>query len=112
MQRHQRADKTGGSEADDRDEEAPVSTRPVRMPIHTYAVDDIAMMALRERTHLTAAQRAEACDVCGGDVDEDATSGLFMWVRDDDLRFDEPPICSACAANVSAQAYLRFLLDD
>lgn len=109
MERHQRADKVGGAESGDCDQEAPVSTRPLAGPIHSFAIDDIAMMSLRERTMLTSEEKTTRCDVCGKPAGDDATSGLFMWVRDEDYRFEEPAICKACSSQVSAQAYLRFL---
>jgi len=110
MERHQRADEAGGTKADDRDLDAPVSTRPLAPPVHSFAIDDIAMMSLREGTMLTDAEKARSCDVCSQPVGDDASSGLFMWVRDQDYRFEEPPICGACSRKVTAQAFLRFLV--
>ena len=78
-------------------------------PRRPFAIDDIAMMSLRERTMLTSEEKTTRCDVCGKPAGDDATSGLFMWVRDEDYRFEEPAICKACSSQVSAQAYLRFL---
>ena len=109
MERHQRADKVGGAESGDRDQEAPVSTRPLAAPIHSFAIDDIAMMSLRERTMLSPEEKTKRCDVCGKPAGDDASSGLFMWVRDEDYRFEEPAICKACSRQVSTQAYLRLL---
>jgi len=86
--------------------------RPLAAPIRSFAIDDIAMMSLREGTMLSAEEQVRHCDVCNEPADDDATSGLFMWVRDEEYRFEEPAICSRCSAQVSAQAYLRLLYSE
>ena len=49
------------------------------------------------------------CDVCGEHFDgEPAGSGLFMWTRGDEMRFEEPPFCEACAQNVTLDALTRW----
>lgn len=49
------------------------------------------------------------CDVCGQRFDgEPAGSGLFMWTRGDEVRFEEPPLCEACAENVTLDALTRW----
>jgi hypothetical protein len=49
------------------------------------------------------------CDVCGKHFEgEPAGSGLFMWTRGDEVRFEEPPLCEACADNVTLEALTRW----
>ena len=49
------------------------------------------------------------CDQCGQHFDsEPAGSGLFMWARGDEVRFEEPPFCEACAQNVTLDALTRW----
>jgi hypothetical protein len=49
------------------------------------------------------------CDMCGAHFDgEPAGSGLFMWTRGDELRFEEPPLCEVCAQNVTLDALTRW----
>ena len=49
------------------------------------------------------------CDQCGQHFDaEPAGSGLFMWTRGDEVRFEEPPFCEACAQNVTLDALTRW----
>jgi hypothetical protein len=49
------------------------------------------------------------CDMCGQHFEgEPAGSGLFMWTRGDELRFEEPPLCEACAENVTLDALTRW----
>ena len=48
------------------------------------------------------------CDMCGEHFDgEPAGSGLFMWSRGDELRFEEPPLCDTCAQNGTLDALTR-----
>jgi hypothetical protein len=60
-----------------------------------------------------AVREAEAvsyeCDGCGERFEgEPAGSGLFMWTRGDELRFEEPPLCQQCAQNVTLDALTRW----
>lgn len=49
------------------------------------------------------------CDMCGEHFEgEPAGSGLFMWTRGEELRFEEPPLCEACAQNVTLDALTRW----
>jgi hypothetical protein len=53
------------------------------------------------------------CDVCGGHFDGDpAGSGLFMWTRGDEVRFEEPPLCDGCAQNVTLDALTRWEVEE
>ena len=49
------------------------------------------------------------CDSCGEHFDgEPAGSGLFMWTRGEEVRFEEPPLCQECAQNVTLDALTRW----
>lgn len=65
---------------------------------------------------LRAVQLADAgyeCDVCGQHFDgEPAGSGLFMWTRGDEVRFEEPPLCQECAQNVTLDALTRWDVEE
>jgi hypothetical protein len=53
------------------------------------------------------------CDMCGQHFDgEPAGSGLFMWTRGDERRFEEPPLCEACAQNVTLDALTRWDVEE
>ncbi|MEM1030596.1 MAG: hypothetical protein AAGN82_09610 [Myxococcota bacterium] len=82
--------------------------RGPRLPVTCVAIDDVAMMSLREHTSGAAAPRR--CDRCGATVateDEGTTRGLFLWVRGDDHRYEEPVLCATCSDDVGAIAYLQ-----
>ena len=52
------------------------------------------------------------CDVCGKHfAGEPASSGLFMWSRGDEVRYEEPPLCEECASKVTLGALLTFELE-
>ncbi|MBI2393262.1 MAG: hypothetical protein HYV09_27000 [Deltaproteobacteria bacterium] len=43
------------------------------------------------------------CDLCGSvlaDGEEDGGSGLYVWTRGDEVRFEEPPLCGKCGLDV------------
>ncbi|MBI4706202.1 MAG: hypothetical protein HY744_34330 [Deltaproteobacteria bacterium] len=69
------------------------------------AIDDVAYASLRGA--LRAAGRAEQrCDGCGEPIrGRPAATGLFLWTRGDEMRFDEPPLCPRCAAAIGATAF-------
>ena len=49
------------------------------------------------------------CDVCGKHFEgQPAGAGLFMWTRGEEVRFEEPPLCEACAQNVTLDALTRW----
>jgi len=49
------------------------------------------------------------CDVCGEHFDgAPAGSGLFIWTRGDEVRYEDPPLCESCASRVTIGALLSF----
>lgn len=57
--------------------------------------------------------RSYDCDMCGKSFEgEPGGSGLFMWTRGDEVRFEEPPLCEECAANVTLDALTRWEIEE
>ena len=59
------------------------------------------------------------CDVCGAEVREDDEDGyavtgrgLYVWSLGDEQRFEEPPLCSSCAAAVGVSAMGRWEIEE
>jgi hypothetical protein len=53
--------------------------------------------------------RGYECDVCGQQFEgEPAGSGLFIWARGEEVRYEEPPLCDRCASKVTLGALLRW----
>jgi len=85
---------------------------PPTTPVHTVAIDDVALAALRSRSDQASADRAR-CDLCDAPVDETpAASGLLLWTRGEEVRADEPPLCRACAAAIASVALASSTDDD
>jgi hypothetical protein len=75
----------------------------------SYAIDEIALAALgARRSDITV------CDVCDEIIEgQPGGSGLIAWTRgDDEMRFEEPPLCQCCAAAITAAAYTRWLREE
>lgn len=54
-----------------------------------------------------------ACDGCGSPIDgEPAGRGLYVWTRGDEVRFEEPPLCEACALAICAAVLADDELED
>jgi hypothetical protein len=49
------------------------------------------------------------CDFCEHHFEgPPAGSGLFLWSRGDEYRFEEPPLCEECAMKISVGAVLKW----
>jgi hypothetical protein len=74
----------------------------------TCAIDDVAMAALRN-----ADEGERRCSVCEDPiVGEPGGTGLMMWTRGDDVRYDEPLLCGGCAASIAVHAWNRWQQPD
>jgi hypothetical protein len=52
------------------------------------------------------------CDACGEPIEGDpAGSGLFLWTRGEEVRFEEPPLCERCAYAIAVGGSLSQELD-
>lgn len=73
--------------------------------IHEFETPDVAPASPPERSY--------DCDMCGGHFDgEPAGSGLFIWTRGDEVRFEEPPLCQDCAETVTLDALTRWEVEE
>jgi hypothetical protein len=53
------------------------------------------------------------CDVCGKTFDgRPYGSGLFLWHRGQEMRFEEPPLCEECATRVTMGALFHWSQDE
>ena len=74
--------------------------------------------------HAVLFEDAEApcCDVCAGALtNEDAATdgeesssgrGLLVWSRGDERRYQEPPLCAACATAIGVSALQRWEIEE
>jgi len=60
-----------------------------------------------------AAARSYECDACGDSFEgEPAGSGLFLWTRGEEIRYEEPPLCEQCASRITVGALLKWDTED
>lgn len=53
------------------------------------------------------------CDACGRSCEgAPGGSGLFLWTRGDEVRYEEPPLCEECASEITVGALLRWDVDE
>jgi hypothetical protein len=69
---------------------------------------------------LFAAEDQVRCDACGagldaGDEDEGfgvPGSGVYVWTRGDDVRFEKAPLCPSCASAIGMTALARWEIEE
>jgi hypothetical protein len=65
------------------------------------------------RPEADAATPSFECDVCGKKVaGEPAGSGLYVWTRGEETRFEEPPLCARCANAIGLAALAQWELEE
>jgi hypothetical protein len=53
------------------------------------------------------------CDVCGKRFEgQPESSGLLLWTRGEEVRYEEPPLCGDCAARITLGALSIFQTDE
>lgn len=53
------------------------------------------------------------CDACGRAFEgHPGGSGLFVWTRGDEVRYEEPPLCEECAAEITVGALMRWDVEE
>lgn len=49
------------------------------------------------------------CDACGEAFEGvPGGSGLFLWTRGEEIRYEEPPLCDGCASQITVGALMRW----
>lgn len=58
-------------------------------------------------------QREYECDMCGSSFSgSPGGSGLLLWTRGEEVRYEEPPLCETCAKKISTRAMMLFNWDE
>jgi hypothetical protein len=93
--------------------EGPATSAAVRphISISIDAVADAALLAAREAKEASELS-CDACDELIEGEDEPAGRGLLLWSRGDELRFEEPALCSKCAMAIGITALASFYADE
>ena len=87
----------------------PTAEDELPVPVISMAIDDVALAALAKPS-----PEAVYCSVCDTRLDgkTPTSSGLLMWTRGDEVRFDEPPLCHICSTTIGVSAYHRWISGD
>lgn len=89
-----------------------------RFPLHPAVPPPLAVRPMLEEprdvdTSSNVIKPAFECDSCGERVDgEPAGHGLYIWTRGDEVRYEEPPLCSACANAIGLAALAQWGLEE
>jgi hypothetical protein len=53
------------------------------------------------------------CDACGKPIEgEPAGSGLYVWTRGEEVRYEEPPLCPKCANAIGLAAIAQWEIEE
>lgn len=78
----------------------------------SMAIDSLAEGAMRTRAEQVNGAEYE-CDACGVVYEgEPAGSGLYIWPRGDEVRYEEPPLCLRCATAIGLTALALFTMEE
>jgi hypothetical protein len=81
---------------------------PIAIPIDAEA--ELALKARHAATHGIA--RCEFCDKPIDTASDQNGSGLYVWARGDESRYEEPPLCATCALSAGINASRLFMIED
>lgn len=71
------------------------------------------VLELEESVDEPPPPRSYECDACGETFEgTPGGAGLLVWTRGDDVRYEEPPLCEACAAEISVGALMRWAVEE
>ncbi len=78
----------------------------------SMAIDALADMALQARVTEEASEEVR-CDACAELIEgEPAGSGLYVWTRGDEVRYEEPPLCAQCATAIGITALATWSVEE
>jgi len=70
-----------------------------------------ASIATHRALFIDASERR--CDACDALISgEDGGSGLYIWTRGGEVRYEEPPLCAACGPAIAQTAFRRWEEED
>lgn len=82
------------------------------LPIYSCAIDDVAHASLRSQD-ARAVDEPPRCNACNQPITGmPGGTGLLLWTRGDEVRFDEPPLCAHCATAIGVTAQWQWELDE
>lgn len=90
----------------------PSSPSSEQVPRVALPIDVFADGALFAQRHAAGAVELR-CDVCDSLIEgEPSGRGLYMWTRGDEVRFEEPALCSLCATAIGVTALAAWTIEE
>jgi hypothetical protein len=74
-------------------------------------LDRIPRATVATHRALFVDENERRCDVCDAVIPEGAESGgsgLLIWTRGEETRFEEPPLCDRCGPELATVAFRRW----
>jgi hypothetical protein len=82
-------------------------------PVLSMSIDPIADVALRAAATVVEETGTLHCDACEEPIEgEPAGSGLYVWTRGDEVRYEEPPLCMCCATAIGVTALAAWNVEE
>lgn len=53
-------------------------------------------------------RRCDLCDTPIADHEDEGGSGLYVWTRGEETRYEEPPLCATCGPELANVAFRRW----
>lgn len=53
-------------------------------------------------------RHCDLCDAVIAEGDEAGGSGLYIWTRGEETRYEEPPLCAACGPELATVAFRKW----
>jgi hypothetical protein len=80
------------------------------------ALPQAARFATGSHADLFAEASVRRCDICSvvldAAKDDEHGTGVYVWVRGDEVRREEAPLCAACGGSIIASAFGMIDFDD
>jgi hypothetical protein len=91
----------------------PNRNEPRSAPTRRGRLERLPRASIATHRALYAHESERRCDVCELPiVGEDGGSGLYLWTRGGEVRYEEPPLCAACGTAVAQVAFRRWEEED
>jgi len=76
-------------------------------PLRRY-VDGGPISTVQKREEDGVEKTPLRCDSCGDEIEgSPAGSGLLLWTRGEEVRYEEPPLCERCAYAIAVGGTLQ-----
>jgi hypothetical protein len=84
------------------------------MPLpDSVAQNEASSPAQTESPVRASAAPSYQCDGCQRSFEgPPAGSGLYVWTRGDETRYEEPPLCEECVQRITIGALLKWSLEE